>query len=440
MTAMKILQEVLRRLRRVLQIVSRRGRASLRRGLAWPDRLPDPVRRQVSEFVLRRRSPVHVPVDRLLLGNQAGMDAARFASATDRLLWASTLVADGPHAQLLRAADERQPDELSDTEVLDSAYASMARDIIRVRGRYFDATNDDGILVGARRFIAGHQGRPRSGGGGAYASGVGDPILVAPVAHSTYFQVLDGHHRVASAIVGGAAAVTTTVKRLSVSTPLQQLLSDMSWIGGQRELYQPVDAPEIRDSWTLVRRCTDRLAKMDQVLAGEGLLPPATTSYLDIASCYGWFVDAMRTRGYDAFGIERDPLALTLGHAMFDLPSGAIRIGDCEVHLSSLEQRFDVVSCFSLVHHFVLGRGSITAAELLRRIDAATGRVLFVDMGQGHEEWFQDALAGWDSARVLAFLQEHTSFDRFLDLGPDDDTHPPFERNYSRTMFACIRD
>ena len=60
--------------------------------------------------------------------------------------------------------------------------------------------------------------------------------------------------------VKGAYTAPVTVKWLPVQTPLQELLSRMSWIGGTRELYQPVDAPEL-ERWTLVRKCTDRLAK-----------------------------------------------------------------------------------------------------------------------------------------------------------------------------------
>ena len=100
----------------------------------------------------------------------------------------------------------------------------------------------------------------------------------------------------------------------------------------------------------------------------------------------------------------------------------------------------DVVSCFSLLHHFVLGRGSVDEVELLRLLDRATGRVLFIDTGQGHEDWFRKSLSSWDADYVGEFLERHGTFDQVIDLGPDQDDVPPYEGNYGRHLFACVRN
>jgi hypothetical protein len=245
---------------------------------------------------------------------------------------------------------------------------------------------------------------------------------------------------VAAAAVAGRESLAVTVKWLPVRTPLQDLLDGMSWLGGSRELYQPLESPELDDSWVLVRRCTDRLEKMQRLLGTEGLLPPATGTYLDVASCYGWFVASMRDLGFEASGIERDPLARPLGAAAYGLDPAAITTGNAEDVLAAAGRRWDVVSCFSLLHHFVLGRGSVPPEELVRRLDAATGRVLFLDTGQEHEAWFRQSLSGWSTEHVERFLREHTTFDRIVDLGPDSDARGPYTENYARTLFACIRD
>jgi hypothetical protein len=91
------------------------------------------------------------------------------------------------------------------------------------------------------------------------------------------------------------------------------------------------------------------------------------------------------------------------------------------------------------LHHFVLGRGSVGHEELLRLLDRVTGRVLFLDTGQEHEEWFRESLAGWDADSIRRTLLENTSFDEVVDLGPDLDAVPPHERNYGRRLFACVR-
>ncbi len=272
-------------------------------------------------------------------------------------------------------------------------------------------------------------------------SGPRDPVLVAPVRDSDCYQVLDGHHRLALLAHHGATTARVKVKRLPVTTPLQDLLTQMSWIGGRKELYQPVSAPELARSWTTVRRCTDRLELMSRCLV-EHDVDATGRSYLDVASCYGWFVREMSRRGFAARGIERDPLAPRLGAAVYGLDPGQISVGDAVEFLRDAErrsERWDVVSCFSLLHHFVLGRASTSAEDLVRLLDAATARVLFLDTGQEHEAWFAHTLAGWDTARVGDFLREHSTFDLVLDLGADQDDVPPYAGNYGRHLFACVR-
>ncbi len=163
--------------------------------------------------------------------------------------------------------------------------------------------------------------------------------------------------------------------------------------------------------------------------------PPTWTS----RSCYGWFVAQMAALGYGSEGIERDRRGAELGSIVYGLDTRRIRIGDAETVLAATTRQWDVVSCFSLLHHFVLGRGRCDAAELVRRLDAATGRVLFLDTGQDHERWFHHSLRGWDTEHVAAFLQEHGTFDEVVDLGPDQDAVPPFGDNYGRHLFACVR-
>lgn len=397
------------------------------------------VRVRVSKALLRRSRPIRVPIDKLLLGAQAGLPAAGVAELLGDPLWPSTLVLDGPHLALLRLAEERGLN-LSDEEIMASDYARLAQRCIEARESYFGATDAEAVVRLSRAFIGRYRGDVAEADDPAttYRSGDNDPILVAPVKASDCYQVLDGHHRLAVAAARGERDALVTVKRISTTTPLQNLLSRMSWLEGSRELYQPVDAPELQTSWPQVRRCTDRRDKMLSFLAERGLMPPASTSYLDVASCYGWFVDEMRKAGFDARGIERDPLGPQLGRIVYGLPEERISVGNAEKLLPQ-QPRTDVVSCFSLLHHFVLGRASVDAAELVRLLDQVTGSVLFLDTGQEHEAWFRESLAGWDTAKVAAFLKEHGTFDEVIDLGPDADAVAPYEENYSRHLFACVR-
>lgn len=427
---------------RALGSVRHRGGAGVR---ALRNALPPGVRRPLARRLLWHRDLVDVPTHRILVGGQNGMSAAEITEATGLVTFASTRVADGPHADLLRRGGHGP---LSDEEILSSAYGTFARAIVAGCGQYFSATGDAGIVEVAREQLAragvapatdrasARQTRSPGGPPRPHQSREGEPVLLAPIRGSQLFQVVDGHHRVAAADVAGERSLPARIRRTTVTTPLQDMLDEMSWIGGLRELYQPVDAPEL-DGWSTVRGCTDRLGAMRELLATEGVEPPAT--YLDVASCYGWFVASMAEAGYDARGVERDPLGPALGETIYGLPASRVHVGDAVEHLRGAPVS-DVVSCFSLLHHFALGRASVGAEELVRLLDRVTGRVLFLDTGQAHEEWFETSLAEWDTAYIADFLSEHGSFDRVLDLGPDHDAVAPFERNYGRHLFACIKD
>jgi hypothetical protein len=399
--------------------------------------IPPHIRHELARVTLWKPGSSQIAIDDALLGGQNGLSAAEYAAATGDLFWPSRRVVDGPHADLLRRA--RQAGELSDEEILDSPYGRMAARCIDVFGQYFSATDAAGIVEIARDFID----RTLYGSAGVTArrarqSRAGTPILVAPVAHCDLYQVVDGHHRVASLAIHGHKTFSARVRRPRVRTPVQDLLDEMSWIGGNHELYQPIEAPELQRDWVTVRRCTDRLGAMDEFTARLGI-EPGTSSYLDVASCYGWFVAQMRDRGFDAYGIERDPLAPSLAAGAYGLEPSRISVGDAVELLRANRKRYDVVSCFSLLHHFVLGRGSTDAEGLLELLDQATGRVLFLDTGQSNEAWFKESLPEWDPSFIAKFLEKNSTFNEIIDLGPDADAVPPYQDNYGRHLFACIR-
>lgn len=439
--------------------------------------LPRRARVALSTLALRKPGLTQVRLDHLLLGVQDGVPASAYAERFDDLLWASTPVTQGPHAELLRLAAGCEGARPTDEAILASPYAEHARRCLRLSGRYFWATDEAGIVEVARSFLARADlpvaapagSRPVAAhitGDPAMAAAAGtlaptavsppprpapvaragqssaaDPVLVAPIRDSDCYQVLDGHHRLALLAHHGVPTARVKVKRLPVTTPLQDLLTQMSWIGGKKELYQPIDAPELRQGWTTVRRCRDRLALMESQLAALGTGPGH--SYLDVASCYGWFVQQMAERGYAAQGVERDPLAPRLGAGVYGLDPGRVTVGDAVEFLRAAREegrRFDVVSCFSLLHHFVLGRGGGTSAEeLTQLLDSVTGRVMFLDTGQEHEAWFARTLRGWDATHIARFLTTHTTFDEVIDLGPDEDAVAPYADNYGRHLFACVR-
>jgi SAM-dependent methyltransferase len=256
---------------------------------------------------------------------------------------------------------------------------------------------------------------------------------VRPIEGSDCFQVLDGHHRLAMAIREGVREAEVLVTSGTAITYAQQLLLDMSWLDGSARLYQPVDFPEVQ-TWPLMRRCSDRLALMDAYLDdADG------RSYLDVGSCYGWFVNEFAKLGFAARGIEADPLALELGQLAYGLDPGQIEIGDCVELLADATRTADVVSCFSLLHHFVMGRGTASPEALIARLDARTREVLFLDTGQAHESWFRFTLPQWTPDHIAGWIRAHSSFTRVEAIGVDGDGAGRFRGKFGRTLFACTR-
>ena len=434
----RLLRRVVVRLRHLLAPV-RSTRARLQeRFSAWLRRLPIPARLRSTlyRYVPWRPWLITVPLERLLLGPQNGLTARQFSEALGERMWASTPITASPHLELLRRGHR---DHLSDEEILGSRYAEMARVIIRETGNFFDATDEAGLLAEARNFLARSLGegelsrKPRVG-----ETPRNSNVRAVRIAGSRCLQLVDGHHRAALLAFFGETSVKVRTSWVSTTTPLQDLLNRMSWIDGQRELYQPIDAPELADDWTTVRRCTDRMRKMEDFLKQANIAPEGGR-YLDVACCYGWFVNEFDSLGFSASGVERDPLAPELAETVYGLDPEQIVVKDAVEFLSTNTQQYDVVTCLSLLHHFALGRATVTAAELVSLLDNSTRRVLFLDTGQSHEDWLRRTLPGWDTSDVVEFLRHETTFREVIDLGPDEDAVPPYEGNYGRHLFACLR-
>ena len=59
--------------------------------------------------------------------------------------------------------------------------------------------------------------------------------------------------------------------------------------------------------------------------------------------------------------------------------------------------------------------------------------------GQNHEAWCSKSLPEWNADYIEEWLKHNTSFRSIHRLGVDEDSVPPFEKNYSRMLFACLR-
>jgi SAM-dependent methyltransferase len=414
----------------------------LRRAI-WQSAVVRRIRRnmyQISSFrrlrhaIQTRRARIRavpIPIDRLMMGGEQGFDGATWAELCGDILRCSTPVRHSPHAKLLADFRERGGAVLELPAFAETAYARNAAQVIRISGSYFGATDLEGVRRRAQCFA-------RWPAGGIpnldpAETPPGQPIRVRQIAYSDCFQVIDGLHRLAHLLISSATVAMVSIERPTVFTPVQELLLSMTWLSGRRELYQPVSFPEV-STWPVVRRCEDRLALMTPLLE----MVPSGATYLDVACGYGWFVSALARRGFSASGLDLDPRAAEIAHLAYGVEPNRILVGDARGVLEA-STPFDVVSCFSLLHHFILDGRLEAAVEFLRLLDARTRMVLFVDMGQSHEALLAKRMPGWDAERIQAWLSDHMSFNQVVALGPDRDNVAPYETEYGRTVFACVR-
>ena len=305
----------------------------------------------------------------------------------------------------------------------------MARVCIAASGHYFGAVDDAGILgAGARGRGRGRARRGRAGDGACRCA--------APTAS-----------RWSTGTTGwrpppwpGEARVPARVRRGSVTTPLQDHLDRMSWIGGKRELYQPVDSPELEQSWPTVRRCDDRLELMDKQLADLGIVPDGST-YLDVASAYGWFVSRMTQRGFTATGIERDPEA---GGARAGRVRAPARAGGHRRRRSTscTTTRAPGTSCPASA---CCTTSCWAAARSTRRPCSGCSTAPPAGSCSSTPAWrtrpgSATRCPSGTPPTCASSSSRVGTFDRVVDLGPDHDAVAPYADNYGRHLFACIRD
>jgi O-antigen/teichoic acid export membrane protein len=408
--------------------------------------LPMSVRERMRNFervcmgVANKMRLVPIQVDACLQGGDNGVAGTTFARMSGDIRRASRPISEWPQVKLLRDYD-RIGEQLWEQDAFEQTdYYRNAVLNLEIFGKYFDAQTPDQIHWGARRFVNAYRGMDYCSELPGIPDYKRDPyeyIAVYPVKDSKCYQVSEGHHRLAISYMKGIQRVPGLVLRPAVTTPVQDLLRDVLWLDGRREIYQPIDSPDVA-TWVLVRHCADRLAKMTKFLRSEGWMPPSSSSYLDVACSYGWFVAEMEKVGFNAEGVERDPTAISVGRLMYGLRPGQVHRVDAVTLLRNNQQQYDVTSCFSLAHHYVMTDSIARGEELICLLDSATRKVMFFDMGQEHE-YPESKLVGWGPDRIHRWLESNTTFTRIVRLGPDEDAVPPNQRNFGRMLFACVR-
>lgn len=387
----------------------------------------------------------NLEISSLLLGGENGIPAAKYSRLTNDILRPSKSIENWPHVEFLQTYKDIGDQIFREENFIETSYYNNAATAVDVCGQYFGVYDKQNLVNQAKRFISNFDDSFVSENDFAFsgASETNSPILVQRVKYSdSLFEIVDGHHRTAIAYAEGKTNMKAYVlPSAPVTTPLMDLVFDNVWTDGERELYQPLEFPEFGSKWQLVRHCDDRLSMMKQWLnsnleMGQNPKP----KYIDVGSNYGWFVLQMEKLGFDAFGVDRDPSGRKIGLNAYGLREEQLYKADIVEKCREFEARsFDVVSCYSVLHHFALKRSYISAEELLSLLDSITNKVLFMDTGQSHERWFSNVLPEWDDDHIVKWITDNSSFQHVEKIGVDKDAVGNYKNNYGRSLFACYR-
>lgn len=376
-----------------------------------------------------------IPIKSILRSGEGGISSGQYARLIGKPLRSSERAIDGPHLEFLKVYSTRDISSISDDEFKETSYYKNAAECISFTGNYFFARNRFQIKDVASDFlIAFKGGRPARHTELNGHNQPSDHIEVRKVAHSDCYELIHGNHRLASHSFKGESTVRAKVIPGESLTPAQQMLLDVLWQGNRIELYQPIHLPEVA-TWPLVRKCADRGELVSRFLSTKASMGTS----VDVGCSYGWFVRHMEGLGFKSFGVDRDPFSLKIANEIYGVNQKQLFRSDIVDWLTNESKTYNVVSCYSVAHHFALGRSAISCEELFKLLDGITKDVLFFDTGESHENWFKDSLSGWDVNYIVDFVKSQTTFRDVIPLGKDSDDVGVFSGNYGRTLFACVR-
>ncbi len=183
-------------------------------------RLKSTIPESVRQALRHRPGVVSVRPELLLMGCQDGFDSIAFAEAIGSTQFEITTMDKSPHVALLQTSIRAHRD-LTDEELQHSQYWEFAQLITKVSGEYFGAQSNEEVLKVTRNFIDwGLQASPRVTELGKSAMDE-TRVLVARIKGSSRFQIVDGHHRVAVAIIRGDKVIQVHQTWLGVDSPWQ---------------------------------------------------------------------------------------------------------------------------------------------------------------------------------------------------------------------------
>lgn len=208
---------------------------------------------------------------------------------------------------------------------------------------------------------------------------------------------------------------------------------------GDTTIYQPVELAECSDWWVLRPDSARRLELMTRVLRDEGLGDYRTWSkrtYLDLGCNTGFFCNGLAKIGFQAEGVDLMSddvdVAKLFGSFIRRQPAHWVVSDVYEYLRDTRDQRFDVISAFSVFQWLMLQRTFQHGQDCIDWLFEKTGRVCFLEMGYADEDQYRGQLPveidrAWTHERM-----ERGEFDQILLFEAD-------ENGLMRDLFVGLR-
>jgi SAM-dependent methyltransferase len=162
-------------------------------------------------------------------------------------------------------------------------------------------------------------------------------------------------------------------------------------------------------------------------------------TFLDIGCNIGYFLNQFNKYCEKVIGIDYDSNLKKESDIFYPEIAKNILNVDYTKRLKDFEQ-FDIVSFMSLFHHIIISEGLESAIKVLKIVDEKTKEIMFFEMAQEHERFYNGKLPGWNIDKIKNFIIDNTSFNRCETLMVDSDSVGKFSDDFGRTLFAFYRD
>jgi hypothetical protein len=225
-----------------------------------------------------------------------------------------------------------------------------------------------------------------------------------------------------------------------------QLLIDELPHPGERAIYQPVELPEC-SGWPVSRPDSEaRAVAIEEVMRELGVIDSANGrhhTYLDIGCSTGFFCSRFQKMGLYAKGIDAVENNISIAKLLDSFERRALRpskkfvtyaIGDAYEYLRETpDERFDVVSAFSVIQWIMTQRSVDEALQCFDWTFDKTKQICVIEMGYSSQDRYGELLPITIDRNWVRKIMERGRFSevRMIEAG---------ERGLMRDLFIGVKE